>query len=158
MSYNIKFAGQFQLDKTLTLEQFNTLNDFASTSHGCYWVPTKDGKAITSNNDSLSFYDFGDWLVRLIEHFLKPWGYTLNGSVRWQGAEVNDTGTLICRGNAVTMLQDKDRMKQLEQVKTDLLTWAGLYRGNGINEEVIPRFHEIIDEFSVLIETTQKAG
>jgi len=41
--------------------------------------------------------------------------------------------------------------KQLEQVKTELLAWAGLHRGKAINEDTMPRFHEIIDRFEEIM-------
>lgn len=42
--------------------------------------------------------------------------------------------------------------QNLEQVKTDLLAWAGLHRGKAISEEAMPRFHEIIDRFEELLQ------
>lgn len=46
-------------------------------------------------------------------------------------------------------VEDMNRLppdrEQLEQVKTELLAWAGLHRGKAISEEAMPRFHEIID-------------
>lgn len=119
MSYRTRFTGQFNLDKPLTLEQFNILNDFAERDHRhdelsdmpgfhCEWIPTKDGKALVYSDNEVSFYGYDKWLTYLIEHFLAPWGYTVNGSMRWQGEETGDTGTLTCTNNVVTMQKDED--------------------------------------------------
>lgn len=41
---------------------------------------------------------------------------------------------------------------QLEQIKTELLAWAGLHRGKTISEDAMPRFHEIIDRLGDIIQ------
>jgi hypothetical protein len=38
----------------------------------------------------------------------------------------------------------------LQELKSELLTWAGLHRGTRIDEEAMPRFHEIIDKIDEL--------
>jgi len=59
----------------------------------CQWVPTEDGTAIEWDGGE-KFYDYVEWLEYLIEHFLKPWGYRLNGEVKWQGEDMDDRGLL----------------------------------------------------------------
>ncbi len=54
----------------------------------CHWIPTEDGTAIVQDGGD-KFYSYTDWLVYLIEHFLKPWGYILNGSVRGESDEIS---------------------------------------------------------------------
>jgi hypothetical protein len=136
MSYHTRFTGQFNLDKPLTLEQFNILNDFSEADHRsesgmpgyyCGWVPTKDGTAIECDDGDLSFYDFDEWLEYLIEHFLKPWGYTLDGTTRWQGDEVGDTGTLSVRNNVVTMRKDEETGEQIKDLVLDALQTEGAH-------------------------------
>lgn len=39
----------------------------------------------------------------------------------------------------------------MREIKEQLLAWAGLHRGKGISEEVMPRFHEIIGQFDTLV-------
>ena len=156
MGYRTRFTGQFDLDKPLTLEQYNILTDFAETDHRknelqglpgawCDWVPTRDGKAIKCANNDMSFYDFDEWLEWIIDHFLKPWGYTLNGTARWQGEEVGDTGTLSVRNNEVEMIKDEDAAEKLETIRDNFLAWAEQHQGNGISNEAMPRFREIMD-------------
>lgn len=66
----------------------------------CQWVPTDDGRAIEWSGHE-KFYDYRQWLVYLIEHFLKPWGYVLNGEVKWKGEVRGDVGTLVVEANDV---------------------------------------------------------
>ena len=66
----------------------------------CQWRPTPDGMGIEWNG-SEKFYDFVPWLEYLIEHFLKPWGYVLNGNVEWQGEDPSDMGIIRCNDNVV---------------------------------------------------------
>lgn len=66
----------------------------------CDWSPSEDGDGIEWNG-SEKFYGYVEWLEYLIEHFLKPWGYVLNGVVRWQGEDPDDRGTIVVTHNAV---------------------------------------------------------
>jgi hypothetical protein len=54
----------------------------------CLWTPTKDDTAIEWNGGD-KFYSYTDWLAYLIDHFLKLWGYVLNGSVRGESDELS---------------------------------------------------------------------
>jgi len=67
----------------------------------CQWVPTEDGTGIEWNGTE-KFYSYEEWLKYIIEHFLKPWGYVLNGSVKWKGEASNDRGTLVVTNNEVS--------------------------------------------------------
>lgn len=70
----------------------------------CKWVPTADRQGIEWNGME-KFYDYIEWIRYLIEHFLRPWGYTVNGSVCWQGEEVGDAGTIEVVDNFVKSRQ-----------------------------------------------------
>ncbi len=67
----------------------------------CLWAPTEDGQAIEWNGGE-KFYCYAEWLTYLIDHFLKPWGYVLNGEVEWSGEDRGDIGKLVVSDNAVT--------------------------------------------------------
>jgi len=67
----------------------------------CQWVPSADGAELTWDGGE-KFYEYVAWLEYLIEHFLKPWGYVVNGSVTWQGEDRNDIGKLIVKKNKVS--------------------------------------------------------
>jgi uncharacterized protein (TIGR02996 family) len=66
----------------------------------CQWIPNEDGTAIVWDGVE-KFYDYVRWLEYLIEHFLTPWGYLLNGRVDWQGEDRGDVGTILVRDNRV---------------------------------------------------------
>lgn len=66
----------------------------------CKWEPNEDGTAIIWS-EAEKFYRYIEWIEYLIAHFLKPWGYTLNGNVEWQGEEMTDRGVIFVRNNIV---------------------------------------------------------
>ena len=66
----------------------------------CQWVPTPDGKGISWDGGE-KFYHYTTWIKYIIKNFLKPWGYVLNGTVRWQGEESNDRGIIVIIDNVM---------------------------------------------------------
>jgi hypothetical protein len=66
----------------------------------CQWVPSDDGYSIKWDGGE-KFYHYVEWIEYLIEHFLKPWGYTLNGEVEWYGEDANDRGMIVIDNNVV---------------------------------------------------------
>jgi hypothetical protein len=67
----------------------------------CQWVPTQDGCGIEWDGNE-KFYEYQEWLSYIITHFLAPWGYTLNGTIVWEGEDSSDKGKLIVKDNAVS--------------------------------------------------------
>jgi hypothetical protein len=67
----------------------------------CQWTPSDDGTAIVWDEGE-KFYDYVKWLSYLIDNFLKPWGYVLNGEVEWEGEESDDMGKIVVKNNAVS--------------------------------------------------------
>jgi hypothetical protein len=65
------------------------------------WIPTEDGEWLEWDGNE-KFYDYIEWLEYLIEHFLSPWGYVLNGTVKWRGEEFGDIGIIIVDNNVVS--------------------------------------------------------
>ncbi len=70
----------------------------------CQWTPTDDGTAIVWD-DGEKFYQYTEWLAYLIENFLKPWGYVLNGEVEWVGEDPQDIGTIYVKDNEVEAVE-----------------------------------------------------
>lgn len=67
----------------------------------CKWVPTEDGAGIEWSGAE-NFYDYVEWLNYLIDHFLAPWGYKIDGKVSYQGEDSSDRGKVkIVDGRAV---------------------------------------------------------
>jgi hypothetical protein len=67
----------------------------------CQWVPTDDNDGIEWDGGE-KFYNYTEWLKYIIEHFLKPWGYVLEGDVEWFGEERDDRGMIMVENNNVT--------------------------------------------------------
>lgn len=67
----------------------------------CQWEPNEDGTAIFWDGGE-KFYYYVEWITYLIDHFLAPWGYVLNGTVEWSGEEQGDVGKIIVVDNEVT--------------------------------------------------------
>ena len=66
----------------------------------CQWIPTEDGTEIEHDGGE-KFYEYVPWIKYLVKHFLAPWGYKVNGKVKWQGEEMNDRGLIIVKNNVV---------------------------------------------------------
>ena len=67
----------------------------------CQWAVNDLGTVIEWNGAE-KFYNYVEWLAYLIEHFLKPWGYKLNGEVSWIGEDPDDRGKIIVGDNVVS--------------------------------------------------------
>ena len=70
----------------------------------CQWVPSEDGSVIVWD-DGEKFYEYVAWIEYLIEHFLAPWGYALNGKILWQGEDNDDRGYIHVKDNRVRAIQ-----------------------------------------------------
>ena len=68
----------------------------------CMWTPSDDGTAIEWDGGE-KFYNYTEWMAYILEHFIKPWGYTLNGGVTWDGEERGDLGLIAIEDNAMTV-------------------------------------------------------
>lgn len=68
----------------------------------CQWIPNAEGTALEWDEGE-KFYEYQEWLRYLIEHFLAPWHYTVNGEVEWSGEESSDLGQLVVKNNVVTV-------------------------------------------------------
>ncbi len=92
------FAGQDRDDSIIDY------NDSPKEQPGlwCQWTPNEDGTAIEWDEGE-KFYNYVEWLQYLIQHFLKPWGYTLNGQVEWPGEEQGDIGKIVVTDNEVVV-------------------------------------------------------
>jgi hypothetical protein len=72
----------------------------------CQWVPNENGTEIEWDGAE-KFYRYTEWLEYLIEHFLKPWGYKLNGRVVWRSDSNNDSGVIYVKDNKVKAVADE---------------------------------------------------
>jgi len=67
----------------------------------CQWVPNELGTVIEHDGGE-KFYYYVEWLEYLVEHFLKPWGYSISGEVTWSGEESTDHGKIVAKRNKIT--------------------------------------------------------
>lgn len=67
----------------------------------CQWVPTEDGSGIEWDCGD-KFYRYIAWIEYLIQHFLEPWGYKVNGEVDWNGEDRGDLGQIVVEDNTVS--------------------------------------------------------
>jgi hypothetical protein len=67
----------------------------------CQWTPNEFGTAIVWDQGE-KFYYYVEWLEYIINHFLTPWGYVVNGKVKWAGEDEADHGTIVVKDNKVT--------------------------------------------------------
>jgi hypothetical protein len=90
------FAGQDQDD---SIVEYN-YPPSGQPGLWCQWVPNSDGTAIEWDEGE-KFYYYVEWITYLINNFLKPWGYTINGKVSWRGESFNDIGTIVINDSVV---------------------------------------------------------
>jgi hypothetical protein len=66
----------------------------------CQW--RVDGNKLVWDGGE-KFYDYVEWLNYLIAKFFKPWGYTLNGEIKWFGEDSSDLGIIVVVNNEVSV-------------------------------------------------------
>jgi hypothetical protein len=98
-------AGQghmFNPDRRENERDVVSYNDSPSTQPGlwCQWIPTEGGEAIIWDFGE-KFYNYVEWLEYIIENFIDPWGYKMNGTVYWHGEDTDDIGSIIVVDNVV---------------------------------------------------------
>lgn len=123
MGYTTDFRNQFILDKPLTLGQAEKINNFAGTRHDdlvdeegrkypgiwCQWTVGGEEELSDDNLDIIAwdggekFYNYVEWLQYIIDRFLVPWGYVMNGEVDYRGEDWDDIGTIKVKDNKITI-------------------------------------------------------
>lgn len=83
----------------------------------CQWTSSDDGAHIQWDGGE-KFYEYEEWLKYIIQHFLTPWGCTLNGCVEWEGEDEEDTGALTVTNNTVRIYTDRLEYEADTQKKT----------------------------------------
>ena len=88
----------------------------------CDWVPSEDGQHILHNGAEKSV-SAEEWLYYLIEHFLRPWSYSLSGQVQWQLLEVDSEqrGTITIENNVIQGFDVAHYERLLAMVRGTLL-------------------------------------
>jgi hypothetical protein len=94
-------TGSYGQDHDNSIVDFNQ-QPSTQPSLWCQWVPNEDGTAIEWDGGE-KFYAYSEWLFYIINKVLAPNGYTLNGTVVWQGEETGDVGKIHVVDNVVTV-------------------------------------------------------
>lgn len=94
-------TGSYGQDQDNSIVDYNQ-QPSTQPSLWCQWVPNEDGTAIEWDGGE-KFYAYSEWLFYLITKILAPNGYTLNGTVVWQGEETGDVGKIHVVDNVVTV-------------------------------------------------------
>jgi hypothetical protein len=66
---------------------------------------SEDREFILPDQDE-SRHGFRLWLKLVVEHYLAPRGYVLNGEVTWEGEDRDDSGTIFVKDNQVEAVDD----------------------------------------------------
>ena len=66
---------------------------------------SEDREFIVPEEDE-SRHGFRLWLKLVIEHYLAPRGYVLNGEVTWESEDRDDSGTIFIKDNQVEAVDD----------------------------------------------------
>lgn len=67
----------------------------------CQWTVTSDGTQLVWDKGE-KFYDYREWLTYLLEHFFRPWGRSVSGTVRYAGAQLGDVGDIVLQNNVLS--------------------------------------------------------
>ena len=67
----------------------------------CQWKPLDDEGTRFGWDYGEKFYYYVEWLHYIVDNFLEPWGYKLNGTVEWSGEEPGDLGRIIVTNNTI---------------------------------------------------------
>lgn len=107
MGYDTSFTGSVRVTPPLYVEDIALLQSFArecheeegpSGSYYCQWVPTSDGSEIKWDGEE-KFYDADEWMQYIIDRFLAPAGYLVEGEIDAQGEDVGDRWRIVVRDN-----------------------------------------------------------
>lgn len=72
----------------------------------CQWIITDNGELEWDGGEK--FYYYEEWLNYLIDNFFEPEGYMLNGTISFQGEDLDDYGDIVVSNNIVTIQRDED--------------------------------------------------
>lgn len=95
--FYVEGGGDFGQNKE---ENIIDYNEPPSTQPGlwCDWRPfivseTGNKAEVIGWNGNEKTYDSIEWIKYIVENFLLPFGYWLEGEVLWQGEDIHDRGT-----------------------------------------------------------------
>lgn len=126
--------GQYYVGSTASFGQDHTpdvveYNDPPVGQPGLWlqWEPDETGEHLRWNGAE-KFYHYAEWLQYLIANFLKPWGYSLRGRVRWTGEDSRDTGTITALGHEIDVMAGGSALDELIAIAREGFStpWVGV--------------------------------
>jgi hypothetical protein len=107
MGYETYFNDELTIDPPITSDHADELERFFDERHDdapypgiwCGWH-LESGNLVATDGKN---YEYIEWLQYLIDIYFKPWGYTLDGEVYWDGEESEDRGKILVNDNIVTI-------------------------------------------------------
>lgn len=91
----------------------------------CQWVI--EGNELVWDQGE-KFYEYEEWLIYLIDNFIAPSGYKLNGEIEFQGEDEEDFGTIRVVDNEVNLVYGM-RIMDLSEIDTSDLIAELVNRG-----------------------------
>lgn len=111
MGYTTNFTGQFNIDKRLDYEHCMFLDSLRGDRGGvgtpysyCQWVVCGKEDAIGWDGGE-KFYDYIPWIKWIVNQYLEPLGYKVNGEVTWFGEDKSDQGKIVITDNVVEVYE-----------------------------------------------------
>lgn len=95
-------TGFFGQDKDCSVINYNQ-PPTGQPSLWCDWIFSENGQIILVDETKEKFYGYVEWIEYLIKHFLSPWGYVLNGQVKWFGERAGDVGKIEIIDNYISL-------------------------------------------------------
>jgi hypothetical protein len=118
-AYYVGGGGMMGQDREDSVVEYNS-PPYGQPGLWCGWRPNEEGTAIIWDGGE-KFYSYVEWLQYLVDHFLGPWDYKLNGKINWYGEDHSDTGTITVKDNVISTSSieeekqvNEDRIKVLE--------------------------------------------
>jgi hypothetical protein len=127
MPYSVFYRGEININPPLTEEHAAVVLAFSRKEHNEQTKPIFAKINATPGEDLPRYMDVFDisedratilpdedesshglrlCLMLLVEHFLAPLGYVLNGEVSWDADDVNDRGTIFVKDNVIEDVDD----------------------------------------------------
>jgi len=127
MGYSVYYRGEIEIAPPLTEEDAEIVLDFSNHRRTAKTAPIFAAVAasaepnlpghsglfeLSEERDVIVPDEFESrhglrlWVVLLIEHFLAPLGYILDGEVSWTADEADDRGTIFVKNNTVECVDD----------------------------------------------------
>lgn len=109
MGYTAEFAGYLEPNREFTQEEINIITAFnderhEGTNYPGIWCQWTIENGVLEWDGMEKFYNYIEWLEYLTVRFFEPWGIKLNGTMKWQGEDMDDRGKIEVVDNKVKLI------------------------------------------------------